>query len=62
MNDLLKLIQGMVGTHLPVAALASLLPVLLPIAGDLVDGDPHLSDENILKIQNVLEDIKGEYL
>lgn len=55
MNELLKLITGMVGDKLPVTTVLKLVPVLAPIIADLADGDAHLSQENRLKIQEVLE-------
>lgn len=55
MNELLKLITGMVGDKLPIATVLKLVPVLAPIIADLVDGDIRLSPENRLKIQEVLE-------
>ncbi|WP_185974764.1 hypothetical protein [Deinococcus detaillensis] len=55
MNELLKLITGMVGDKVSITTLLKLAPVLAPVIQDLSDGDTHLSAENRLKIQELLE-------
>lgn len=58
MNELLNLITGMLGDKLPVTAVLKLAPVLAPVVADLTDGDPHLSQENRLKVQEAIDELK----
>lgn len=58
MNELLKLITGMVGDKLPIGAALELAPVLVPILRDLTDGDPRLSAEHRNLIAAKIQDLK----
>ncbi|WP_161883830.1 hypothetical protein [Deinococcus alpinitundrae] len=58
MNELLKLLTGMLGANVPVAAALKLAPILAPVVIDLADGDAHLSAENRLKLQEEIEHLK----
>ena len=58
MNELLKLMTGMLGANVPIATALKLAPILGPVVQDLADGDAHLSAENRLKLQEEIEHLK----
>lgn len=58
MNELLNLITDMVGEKVPAKDVLRLAPILAPVVMDLADGDARLTQENRLKIQEEIEDLK----
>lgn len=61
MEQIQNLIEAALGKSIPLAAVMRLLPILLPIVGDLADGNPQLSTDNLNKLNRVLIDLREEY-
>ena len=65
MTALLELLKGVLGAkfgNLSAGQLLTLGARLLPVIPDLMDGDPKLSPENRLKIEDAIAQFEAEVL
>lgn len=62
MVALTALLADMLGDHIDIATLLKLTPILAPVLLDFTDADPHLSQENRLKVQEAIVMIRENKL